>query len=717
MPKRQPLQDINLLIGQTLNRAFKIAKGALDEETRTVEMAITSDEPILHWLPERGLAYVILDHNSKSINLERLKTGAAFLDNHDFNRRIGRIRDGVTDGKVLRVKGRFNSRPLGEEIFQEVKEDLEHGDSPGASAWFSIERVAPQPEGYKDGIPIVRATRWTFLEGSVASVEADTRSGIGRAKRAEAPADDEEECDAESADDCETDDCPVHAGRTQPRRRTTMCNARSAEECQNESCQTHAGQRRTPPPPTHAQILQARITEFVETAELFADTEEQKAAFRALARTTALEPAKTVDDLKTAILAARVAAQAQLDTAKPPAAGTVVQFGYVSKPRNFKGEGAAERAYRFAAWALAGPFSQLRNHSMPEATRMALQRAETFAREQGLLTRIGTGQNETLNEAGGYTVPHEFGNDLIDLREEYGVFRANAKIVPMASDSRSDPRRDGGMTAYWEDETDALEASMKTWGRVGLKAKKLTALGKFSREVSEDSMVNFGDDLAGEIAYAFVVKEDGAGFLGDGTKAYGGIRGVCTRLTSLNLASGAAATIAQTSGLKVATGTGSYGGILLADFSRTKSRLPRYAFQRGVPKWYMHQSFFYDVVEPLILASGGITADMIAAGVPLRLAGYEVVPTQVMPSIWAIDQIVALFGVLPLAASLGDRRQATIELSDQVYWTTDEIGIKGTERLDINVHDVGGASATASERAVGAIAGPGPIVGLITAHT
>jgi HK97 family phage major capsid protein len=40
---------------------------------------------------------------------------------------------------------------------------------------------------------------------------------------------------------------------------------------------------------------------------------------------------------------------------------------------------------------------------------------------------------EGVNEAGGFLVPEEFGNDLIDLREIYGVFRRNAKMVPMAS--------------------------------------------------------------------------------------------------------------------------------------------------------------------------------------------------------------------------------------------------------------------------------------------
>jgi hypothetical protein len=41
------------------------------------------------------------------------------------------------------------------------------------------------------------------------------------------------------------------------------------------------------------------------------------------------------------------------------------------------------------------------------------------------------------------------------------------------------------------------------------------------------------------------------------------------------------------------------------------------------------------------------------------------------------------------AADFGDRRQTTISISDQRYWDADQVGIRGTERFDINNHDVG----------------------------
>ena len=173
--------DYSVLINKPLERAFKLRKDAIDVEARLAKQrAITSDEPILHWVSGRGIAYVVLDHSEKSINLERLKASAPFLENHDPKVRLGRLRNPVTDGHVLRVDARFNSRPYTNEVFREVVEDLEHGDSPGTSTGFTIERISDKIEGYIDEIPIVRATKWTPYEASLATMEADLKTGIGR---------------------------------------------------------------------------------------------------------------------------------------------------------------------------------------------------------------------------------------------------------------------------------------------------------------------------------------------------------------------------------------------------------------------------------------------------------------------------------------------------------------------------------------------------------
>src|SRR5690606_8113020 len=104
---------------------------------------------------------------------------------------------------------------------------------------------------------------------------------------------------------------------------------------------------------------------------------------------------------------------------------------------------------------------------------------------------------------GGHLVPDEFGTDMIDLREQFGVIRREARIVPMSSDTRSDPRRLGGLTAAFVGEATQGSYDDADWDRVTLTAKKLMVLTRYSTEVGEDAFVSMGDELAYEIGYAF----------------------------------------------------------------------------------------------------------------------------------------------------------------------------------------------------------------------
>jgi HK97 family phage major capsid protein len=109
---------------------------------------------------------------------------------------------------------------------------------------------------------------------------------------------------------------------------------------------------------------------------------------------------------------------------------------------------------------------------------------------------------------------------------------------------------------------------------------------------------------------------------------------------------------------------------------------------------------------PLMLASGGVTASEVATGAVWKnpvFLGYPVRISQKMPSSQANSQVPCFFGDLALAAMFGDRRSTTIAMSEHSAFDTDEIAIRGSQRFDINVHDVGNATD------------PGPIVGLLTA--
>ena len=80
-------------------------------------------------------------------------------------------------------------------------------------------------------------------------------------------------------------------------------------------------------------------------------------------------------------------------------------------------------AYQFGRWA---------------AACMGHKKSMDWCSNRGIVTKAHL---ETVNSQGGYLVPDEFSDTLISLREEYGVFRRNAKMEPMASDTKRIPLR------------------------------------------------------------------------------------------------------------------------------------------------------------------------------------------------------------------------------------------------------------------------------------
>lgn len=352
-------------------------------------------------------------------------------------------------------------------------------------------------------------------------------------------------------------------------------------------------------------------------------------------------------------------------------------------------EEKAANAYGFGMWAL----------SLLGDDRIGAMgaKARRWCEENGIVKA----HQELDNETGGFLVPAQYINSIIDLRNSYGQFRQFAEVTGMTGDTANRTRRASGLSAYWAGESESLTASTMGWDQVNLVAKKLTAYAVVSTELSEDAVIDIANYLAQEMAYQFAYKEDLAGFLGDGTDTYGGIVGVCTKLKGLS------ATIANIAGLAVGAGN-AYSELTLANFRSVIGKLPTYARSRAA--WFVHPTLYFEYMVGLAESAGGTTTTELINGTRRDMfMGYPVNLIEVMPGAEGNSQVSALFGDMSRAAMLGDRRRLTLSRSEHVRFTNDDLVIKATQRLDINVHSVGNASATASARV------PGPIVGLITA--
>ena len=301
-------------------------------------------------------------------------------------------------------------------------------------------------------------------------------------------------------------------------------------------------------------------------------------------------------------------------------------------------------------------------------------RAAQFCDNNGL--RIRNAQTEGDNTAGGFLVPDEMQRSLVRLREERGVFSRFARNYPMGSDTMTVPRLISDVTAYWTGEASEITASDVGLGGAELVAKKLACLTKVSSELDQDSVVDVAEMVTMSMAYSMADKIDQAGFNGDGTSTYGGVLGLKNALHS-DAIQGAAAS--NDSALTLD----------LADFEATIGKVGQYSGANY--RWFMHSAVFWASAARLQSAAGGNAVNDLGNGPVMQMQGYPVTFTQVLPSTTGTlaSTIVAYFGDLGLAATLGVRRGVSTAVSTERYFDEDMIGVRCTERVAINVHERG----------------------------
>ena len=160
------------------------------------------------------------------------------------------------------------------------------------------------------------------------------------------------------------------------------------------------------------------------------------------------------------------------------------------------------------------------------ATIYQNDKAAAWCKANGVVLVKAAG--ETVGSSGGFLVPADLSKAILDLRDSFGAFRRRARIVPMASDSTSVPRRPGGTGAFFMGENQGSTETGANIDNINLTAKKIGSLIRLSNEIEEDAVDDVVDFVANEIAFAFGATEDDCAFNGDGTSAYGRMRGIGT---------------------------------------------------------------------------------------------------------------------------------------------------------------------------------------------
>jgi HK97 family phage major capsid protein len=299
--------------------------------------------------------------------------------------------------------------------------------------------------------------------------------------------------------------------------------------------------------------------------------------------------------------------------------------------------------------------------------------------------------------SGGVLVPIEMATWIIAKLGQFGKFRRNVTTFPIGSSSMLVPKIETDLTVYSPGEGVEITESDMSFKQLSLVPRKFACLCAVASELVEDSVVAVGEIVGQSMARSISRKEDEIGFCGDGTSTYFAMQGITGALRAVD------PVIANIRGLVVGTGN-AWGELTLNNFEDVIALLPSEADDNA--KWYCNRKFYYSVMLRLARVAG--VANFLELLSPTKqryFLGYPVEFTSVMPGTEGNSQICAILGDLSIGAYIGERRELTIARSTDVLFRNDQLAIRGTERIAINVYGCGDTSEA------------GPIVGLITAAT
>jgi HK97 family phage major capsid protein len=297
-------------------------------------------------------------------------------------------------------------------------------------------------------------------------------------------------------------------------------------------------------------------------------------------------------------------------------------------------------------------------------------------------TGLTKATSESTNITGGFLAPEDFDAAIIDVREMFGAYRQGAEIRPTRSDGQVRPRRTGAMTASFVSEGGAIPESNFQLDAVESSLKKLAVLGRASSELFEDSAADLGEYLTAEIAYSFAAAEDDCGFNGDGTSAYRGISGLATKLAGLK------------SSIATASGHNTFLTLDSTDISNLVGGVSAVAI-RGAG-WFTSATGYAQTLCRLAAVTGGLVAIQRPDGtISASYLGFPVHFSGKLPDVATglTGKAMMFFGNLSMSSVLVERAQQTIvAISHDRALDTDQVLVRGVQRLDIVNHSVGDAS-------------------------
>lgn len=460
----------------TLHRSATFERAAVDEESRTVELAFSSEEPYGRWFGTE-----ILDHDKKSIRLGRLKNGGPLLLDHDTRSHVGVIESvDIGPDRVGRAVVRFGRSAAAEEAFNDVKDGIRKHVSVG----YRVHKMRLEEEGADGAESTYRVTDWEPLEVSIVAVPADATVGIGR-----------------------SDDSSDHETEIEGEAIPAQPEAAALETTQEKSTMPHAA---TDTAVLEAQFRadvqkteRARVDAIIALGEAHAKRGMDKLAVEYVRN------GKSLEEFRSAMLDKLAADTAETDTINLNQR-EAKEYSYVRAIAAALGRAEGQNVSGFEV-----EISQDIERNMPANYKrnggifvpLSLQRT---AISEALYNTSGKGASTV------FTQPGEFIDMLRNASVAVGL---GARVMSGLTGPVSFPSQTAAATAYWMPENDGTDvtASNATLSSVSLTPKTLQATTAFSRQLMAQASMDVEAFIRNDLAAVHALAWDVAVMHGTGS--------------------------------------------------------------------------------------------------------------------------------------------------------------------------------------------------------
>ena len=260
---------------------------------------------------------------------------------------------------------------------------------------------------------------------------------------------------------------------------------------------------------------------------------------------------------------------------------------------------------------------------------------------------------------GGYTVPDEFENQLIEALQDENIMCGLVHVISTSSGDRKIPLVTNYGTASWIEEEAQIPESDVAFNQITLGAHKLATAIRISQELLNDSAFDLASFIAHEFQRRAGAAEEEAILAGDGShKPIGLLHDTLGAQVGVTAASATAITADELIDLQHSLKSG---------YRRKAAFIMNDATIKAIRKLKDGQGQY-------------LWQPSIREGVPDMILNTRVYMSNYMPLVEAGNKVI-LYGDYSYYW-LADRTGRTLQRLNELYAMTDQVGFKLTERLD-----------------------------------